>query len=88
MWDTCFETDGKRNGNYIFCTVNAIGDCPYCDKHGVCHIANPIEECDDFGAFWGSWDAYDDADSVDPNAPKDFAEDEIWWARENLGYPG
>ena len=84
----CFETDGKRNGNYIFCPVNAIDDCHYCDNHGVCHIANPIEECDDFGMFWESWEAYDDADEVDPNAPTDFAEEEIQWAQEHLGYPG
>lgn len=81
-----FETDGKRNGNYIFCPVNAIGDCPYCDKKGVCHIANPIEECDDFGAFWDSWEEYDGADNVDPDAPVDFAEDEIRWAHDVYGY--
>lgn len=86
MWDTCFETDGKRNGNYIFCPVNAIGDCPYCDKKGVCRMKDPMTDCDDFGAFWDSWEEYDDADNVDPDAPTDFAEDEIRWAHDVYGY--
>jgi hypothetical protein len=51
-------------------------------------MKDPMTDCDDFTEFWGRWDAYDDADKADPDAPTDFAEDEIWWARENLGYPG
>ena len=88
MRDTYFETDGKRNGEFIFCPVNAIGDCPYCDKKGHCRMKDPMADCEDFNAFWNSWESYDSADEVDPDAPTDFAEDEIQWARENLGYPG
>ena len=56
-----WETDGLRNGEPIYCPVNGW-DCPYCDKNLVCHIADPIEECDDFGAFWESWEEYDEAE--------------------------
>ncbi len=85
---TDWETNGQRNGKWIFCTVNAIDDCPYCDSEGHCHIADPIEECDDFGTMWESWEEYDNADNVDENAPTDFSEDEIAWARRHLGYKG
>ena len=54
-----WETDGKHNGESIFCPVNAYGDCPYCDQCNICHIANPIEECDDFGSFFESWDEWE-----------------------------
>lgn len=56
-----WETDGTRNGEPIYCTVNAYGDCPYCDSKGICHIANPLEDCDDFSMFWDSWEEYDNA---------------------------
>lgn len=39
-----------------YCTVNAIGDCPYCDKAGICHIDDPQAECDDWAAFFDSWE--------------------------------
>ena len=81
-----WETDGLRNGEPIYCPVNAIGDCPYCDRAGVCHIADPLTNCDDFAAFWESWEDYDDADNVDENAPTDFSEDEIKFAEEAFGY--
>lgn len=86
MRDTYFETDGKRNGEFIFCPVNAIGDCPYCDKKGHCRMKDPIADCDDFNAFWDSWESYDNADEVDPDAPTDFAKEEIEFARHMYGY--
>lgn len=58
-----FETDGLRNGKPIYCPVNGW-DCPYYGD-GICHIADPLEECDDFGAFWDSWEEYDDCDNDD-----------------------
>ena len=54
-----WETDGARNGYTIFCPVDAYGDCPYCDHEGICHIADPVEECDDFGAYFESWEEYE-----------------------------
>ncbi len=83
-----WETNGQRNGKSIFCPVNAFGDCPYCDFDNRCHIADPMTECDDFGMFWDSWEEYDEADEVDEDAPTDFSEEEIEWARQNLGYNG
>ena len=38
---------GTYNGDFTYCTVNAYGDCPYCDQCGICHIDNPVEDCDD-----------------------------------------
>ena len=52
-----FETDGLRNGEPIYCPVNGW-DCPYYGK-GICHIKDPIEDCDDFGVFWDSREDYD-----------------------------
>lgn len=81
-----FETNGYHNGDPIYCPVNAYGDCPYCDQCNLCHIADPIEDCADFGLFFGSWEEWVNADDVDPNAPTDFAEDEIKWAGDVYGY--
>ncbi len=47
---------GTYNNEPVFCTVNAYGDCPYCDEFNRCHIADPIEDCDDFASFFESWD--------------------------------
>lgn len=55
-----WETDGMRNGEPIYCPVNGY-DCPYCDSKLICHIADPIEDCDDFACFWESWEEYDGA---------------------------
>lgn len=46
---------GTYNEEITYCTVNAYGDCPYCDKNGICHIDDPIEDCDDFAMFFESW---------------------------------
>lgn len=55
-----WETDGMRNGEPIYCPVYAW-DCPYCDEDTICHIKNPLKECDDFGSIWESWEDYDEA---------------------------
>ena len=81
-----WETDGTRNGQPIYCPTNAYADCPYCDKHGICHISNPVEECDDFMSFFESWEDWDAADEFDDDAPLSFVEAEIEWAREHYGY--
>jgi len=78
---------GTYNGDYTYCPVNAYGDCPYCDQMGICHIDDPLEDCDDWGMFWESWDDWLAADDVDySDAPEDFAEDEIRWAGDVYGY--
>lgn len=74
---------GTYNGDYTYCTVNAYGDCPYCDQCGICHIDDPIEDCDDFAAFFENWDEWLDCDDIDPDAPED---DEIIWAGDVYGY--
>lgn len=51
------ESNGMRNGKPIYCTVNGW-DCDYY-KDGVCYIANPIEDCEDFAFFFDSWEEYD-----------------------------
>lgn len=47
---------GTYAGQPTYCTVNAIGDCPYCDKAGICHISDSQTECDDWAAFFDSWE--------------------------------
>lgn len=81
-----FETDGTRDGSPVYCPVNAYGDCPYCDQCNMCHIADPVEDCDDFAIFFESWDDWYNADQVDPDAPEDFADEEIAWAMDEMGY--
>lgn len=54
-----FETNGYRLGTPIYCPVAAYGNCPYCDQCNLCHIADPIEECDDFAAAHGSWEEWE-----------------------------
>lgn len=54
-----WETDGTHNGHHVYCPVCAYGDCPYCDQENLCHIADPVEECDDFGAHYESWREYE-----------------------------
>ena len=65
----CYETDGTRFGSPVYCTVNAYGDCPYCDQEGKCHIANPVEDCDDFAVFFESWDEWLACDDYEPEEP-------------------
>lgn len=57
-----WETDGTRNGTPVYCTVNGL-DCPYYDE-GLCHIADPIADCDDFAAFFESWEDWESCDDI------------------------
>lgn len=81
-----WETDGTRNGDPVYCPVNAYGDCPYCDQCNMCHIADPVEDCSDFTCFFESWDEWVNADDVDPDAPTDFSDTEIEGAMDEMGY--
>lgn len=81
-----WETDGYRNGDPIYCPVNAYGDCPYCDQMDMCHIADPMVECADFGSFYESWDDWVNSNDLNPDDPEDFADEEIAWAERNFGY--
>ena len=48
---------GTYTGETTYCTVNAYGACPYCDQCGVCHIDDPMKDCEDFAVFFeGDWD--------------------------------
>lgn len=77
---------GTYNGDTTYCPVNAYGDCPYCDQCNVCHVDDPMKDCDDWGAFFDSWDDWLAADNVDPDAPQDFSNEEIEWAMDEVGY--
>ena len=77
---------GTYNGDITYCPVNAYGDCPYCDQCNVCHVDDPMEYCDDWGAFFDNWDEWLAADDVDPDAPQDFSNEEIEWAMDEMGY--
>lgn len=81
-----WETDGYRNGDPIYCPVNAYGDCPYCDQCNLCHIADPMTDCDDWVNFFDSWFDWANADDIDPDAPEGFADEEIGWATLEMGY--
>lgn len=53
---------GTYKTQTTYCPVNAHGDCPYCDKHGICHIEDPFADCDDWCAAcgvedWDEWEA-------------------------------
>lgn len=50
---------GTWKGEITYCTVNGT-DCPYY-KNGVCHIDNPVEDRDDFAAFFPTWKDWEEA---------------------------
>lgn len=77
---------GTYNSDITYCPVNAYGDCPYCDQCGICHIEDPVMDCDDFASFFPTWEDWLAADDVDPDAPTDFSGDEIRWAGDVFGY--
>lgn len=54
-----FETNGMHKGKPVFCPVN-VWECPYYGD-GLCHLKNPIEDCDDFGAFYECWEDWEEA---------------------------
>ena len=41
-----------KTKKHIHCPVNGY-DCPYWNKNGLCSLADPMEDCDDFAAMWG-----------------------------------
>lgn len=41
----------------VYCPVNGW-DCPYYKDGGLCTIENPLEDCEDFGFFWGEDEEY------------------------------
>lgn len=45
-------------GDKTYCPTRAYGDCPYCDQHNVCHIDDPIEDCDDFAWVYPTWNEW------------------------------
>ena len=47
---------GTYNGEVTYCPVNACGDCPYCDRDCVCHIDDPMVDCDDWACFYEDWE--------------------------------
>lgn len=52
------ESNGKHNGETIYCPVNGCGGsdpCPYCDNNNICYINDPMRDCDDFAACFESW---------------------------------
>lgn len=46
------KANGTYNGDTTCCPVNAYRDC------NVCHIDNPIVDCDDFCGFYENWDEW------------------------------
>lgn len=57
--------EGTYRGDYTYCPVNAYGDCPYCDQCNVCHIDNPLRDCEGWKYFWDSWDDWYAANHID-----------------------
>lgn len=54
-----FETNGLHNGEPVYCPVNGW-DCPYYNQ-GLCCIADPVEDCDDFASFFPTWEDWEEA---------------------------
>lgn len=50
---------GTYNGQTTYCPVNGW-DCPYYQK-GVCHVDDPVEDCDDWIFFFSSWEEWEEA---------------------------
>ena len=53
------ESNGLHNGEPIYCPCNGW-DCPYYEKK-ICYIRDPMEDCDDWAAFWESWEEWENA---------------------------
>ena len=51
------ENNGFHKDEMIWCPVNGWG-CPYFED-GVCYIASPMEECDDFASVFDSWEDWE-----------------------------
>lgn len=52
-----YETDGCYNDMPLYCPSGDTS-CPYLDKHGMCRISDPLNNCSDFGDYWGSYEDY------------------------------
>lgn len=61
------ETNAMHKEEPVFCPVNAYGDCPYCDQCNLCHIEDPMEDCEDFATMFGSWEEWEDLPEPSPN---------------------
>ena len=46
---------GTYDGQTTYCPVNGW-DCPYYKDAGVCHIEDPVADCDDFAMCFESWE--------------------------------
>lgn len=79
--------EGTYNGAPTYCPVNAYGDCPYCDQCNICHIDDPMQDCDDWQFFWDSWFEWENIDTITDDR-ENFANEEITWAKERYGYNG
>lgn len=75
---------GTYNGSTTFCTVNAYGECNYCDQCNVCHMPNPFE-CAEWRLFFSDWREWEALDEMTDDKT-DFAEEEIEWAKDFYGY--
>ena len=52
---------GTYNDAPTYCPVYDH-TCPYYDPSlGICHIDDPIEDCDDFGTFFESWEDWENS---------------------------
>lgn len=57
------ESNGKHNGETIYCPVNGCGGpdpCPYCDNNNICYINDPMRDCDDFAACFKNWENWEE----------------------------
>ena len=72
--------EGTYNDAITFCPTAEYGSCPYCDQCNICHIEDPQAECDDWQAFWESWDEW-------LNTPEEESEpDYDWGYNEDEGF--
>lgn len=75
------EKAGTYNGEPTYCTVNAYGDCPYCDQCNICHSPDPMKDCDEFAIFFGSswdyWLSLDESYLNEPHIEDDLFDEEV-----------
>lgn len=53
-----YETNGYLNDTYPLYCPSDDSSCPYLDKHGMCRISDPLNNCTDFGDYWDSYEDY------------------------------
>lgn len=56
-----FENDnnGMHHDSIVYCPIMSYGNCPYCDQCNICHIDDPLYDCDDFSLYYNDWDMYE-----------------------------